>query len=234
MPGPQLLLFDLDATLIRTGGAGLRAMNRAFLEVMDWPDALGRISPAGRTDPSIAREISRKIRGRDMTPAELDRFFSCYLELLPAELAQADDYQVLPGIEEFLEQAAGKPELILGLGTGNLEAGARIKLEPAKLNRYFAFGGFGSDTEDRPTLLRIAVERAQARRGQTLSPWQVVVIGDTPHDIHAGRAIQARTLAVATGPFSTEQLAAHQPDLAVADFTETGKVRAFLGFSKTE
>lgn len=228
MPTTQLLLFDLDATLVRTGGAGMRAMNRAFLEVMEWPDALGRISPAGRTDPSIAREISMKLRGQDMTPAELDRCFTRYLELLPVELSQAKNYRVLPGIAEFLELASRRPEYILGLGTGNLEPGARIKLEPAQLNHYFTFGGFGSDAEDRPALLRVAVERAQARTGLKLSPQQVVVIGDTPHDVHAGRAIQARTLAVATGPFTVEQLSACEPDLAIADFTATESLHAML------
>jgi phosphoglycolate phosphatase len=216
----NLLLFDVDATLVRTGGAGLRAMDRAFDKIMHWPGALEKISPAGRTDPSIAHEISRIQRGCNMSPEELESVFNCYLEYLAEELENAPGYRVLPGIEKFLEKISQAPDFLLGLGTGNLEAGARLKLKPAGLNRFFNFGGFGSDAEQRPEVLQIGVKQAQAFSGQTIAPGQVLVIGDTQHDVQAGQAIGARTLAVATGPYSVKELQAFQPDWVIQDFTE--------------
>jgi len=223
-----LLLFDLDATLVRTGGAGMRAMNQAFAEIMNWPNALAEISPAGRTDPSIAHEISRKHRGHEMTTQELERVFSRYLELLKEKICQTDNYRVLPGIQSFLEGTAGSREYLLGLGTGNLEAGARIKLEPAKLNRFFSFGGFGSDAVERADILRIAIQRAEANVQMKITSEQVVVIGDTPHDVEAGKTIGAKTIAVATGPYTAHQLAVFEPDLVLADFREKSALDAFF------
>ncbi|MBN1595118.1 HAD hydrolase-like protein [candidate division FCPU426 bacterium] len=222
-----LFLFDVDATLIRTGGVGLRVMSRAFEEIMGWQDALAGISMAGRTDPSIAQEVSRQRRGKDMTAPELETVWARYLELLRQQLQEADTYRVLPGIPEFLRKISGQAGFALGLGTGNLEAGARIKLERADLNKYFPFGGFGSDAVERAEVLRIGVSRGERYLGRSLTNRQIVIVGDTPHDIAAGKELAARTLAVATGPYSLEQLAAFQPDLAIQDFTDQTAVDAF-------
>lgn len=229
MPAPAFWLFDLDGTLVRTGGAGMQAMEQAFVEVMGWQDPLAGISPAGRTDPSIAHEISHKFRGCSMAPEELERVFGRYLELLEQTLAAAPEFRVLPGIREFLEQAQTWPDTWLGLGTGNLETGARLKLERGGLAGFFRFGGYGSDAENRVEMLRVAVRRGEALRGGRLRPAdRVIVVGDTPHDVAAGMAIGALTLAVATGPYTQAQLAASGAQLVLKDFTEQERLRAWL------
>jgi phosphoglycolate phosphatase len=229
MPANAMWLFDLDGTLLRTGGAGMQAMEQAFVEVMGWQDPLAGVSPAGRTDPSIAHEISWKFRGHDMSPAELQRVFDRYLERLGQALATAPGFRVLPGIREFLEQARAWPDTQLGLGTGNLEPGACLKLEQAGLKEYFSFGGFGSDAVDRVQLLRVAVARGSALLGRPVPSRQVIVVGDTPHDVAAGLALGARTVAVATGPYSQAQLAASGAGVVLADFTEQDKLLTWLG-----
>jgi phosphoglycolate phosphatase-like HAD superfamily hydrolase len=225
MPETILWLFDLDGTLIRTHGAGVRAMNRAFLEIMGWQEALAEISPAGLTDPIIAHRISRIKRGA--LADEMQRVFELYLKHLEAEMSIAD-YEVMPGITPFLEEQVDVPNVMLGLGTGNLEAGARLKLEPAGLNRFFPFGGFGSDARERSELLSIGVAKAGNLVGARIPAERIIVVGDTPHDINAGRAIGARTLAVATGPFSQAELMKYQPDLTIEDFTEEEAVKNFI------
>ncbi len=227
MSEPILWLFDLDGTLIRTHGTGVRAMNRAFLEIMGWHDALAEISPAGLTDPIIAHRISRIKRGSDMLADEMDMVFKLYLEYLEAGMRDMN-YEVMPGIVKFLEEQVGVPNVMLGLGTGNLEAGARLKLEPAGLNRFFPFGGFGSDARERSELLSIGAARAESLAGTRIRTERIIVVGDTPHDISAGRTIGARTLAVATGPYSQAELAKYQPDLAIKDFSEVEAVRKFF------
>ncbi len=225
-----LLLFDLDATLVRTGGIGMQAMNQAYEELMGWPNALNEISPAGRTDISIAHELSNKHRSHDMAPAELDNVFNRYLKLLEVKIKTAENYRVLPGIREFLEKSEAHPDYVLGLGTGNLERGSHIKLERGDLNRFFPFGGFGSDAVLRPDVLRIGIERGEAYLECAIPREQVVVIGDTHHDITAGKQLGTKTIGVATGPYSVEQLAEHEPDLAIQDFSDTVSLDKFFNF----
>jgi len=225
---PILFLFDLDATLVRTGGAGMLAMNQAFTEYFGWQDALSHISPAGRTDTSIAHELSNKYQGRDMAEDEMGNGFARYLGLLVEKLETAKNFRVLPGIRAFLEKAQAQKDYVLALGTGNLEQGARIKLEPPDLNRFFPFGGFGSEAVVRSELLRIAVARAEDATCQKISMERVLVIGDTQHDIRAGKEIGARTVGVATGPYTTRQLSEHQPDLVLENFTQILELDRFL------
>lgn len=228
MDGEVVLLFDIDATLIRTHGAGMRAMERAFQEVMGWDDLLSRVSPAGMTDPAIADALSRTYRGYAMTPEEKEKVFATYLDYLQQEVDASRDMEVLPGIRAFLEEASQDSQLLLGLGTGNLEAGAKIKLSRAELNHYFVFGGFGSDALLRPEVLAAAVKKAEVLLERSIAPQEVLVIGDTPHDIRAGKAIGAHTVAVATGPFTVEQLAAFQPTLVLRDFSHADEVKALI------
>jgi phosphoglycolate phosphatase-like HAD superfamily hydrolase len=198
----------------------MRAMSQGYLEAMGWPDALSGISLAGMTDTGIAHMISRQRRNCEMAPEEMEKIFEAYLRCLEAELATCTDYEVLPGIQRFLETQQGKPDLVMGLGTGNLEKGARLKLERGGLNRFFPFGGYGSDSWDRAEVLRTAVRKAEGFCGESFSPERIVVIGDTPHDIRAGRAIGSRTLAVATGPYTPDELRACRPDWVVRNFEE--------------
>jgi phosphoglycolate phosphatase len=228
MSAPLVLLFDLDGTLVRTGGAGVRAFERGFGEALGWTRALEGLSMAGRTDPGIAQAAAVRRIGRELTGTELEAVFARYLACLPEELAAAPDYRVLPGIREFLEAHRDDPQTRLGLGTGNLETGARIKLERGGLDGYFTFGGYGSDARERPEVLRAAVRRAAERLGVRVTPERVVVIGDTPLDAAAGRAIGARTLCVATGPFDPAALAAGGADVVVQDFSAAAAVDAAL------
>lgn len=216
----RLLLFDIDGTLIRTDKAGMRAFNRGFFETLGWPDALSRISPAGMTDLGIARQVAMRFQGRPLTDAQTQAVFRRYLECLPDELRNSAGYRVLPGIAEFLEQQSRRPGVLLGLGTGNLESGARIKLDHGGLNPYFAFGGFGSDAEERTEVLRVAVQRAEKLSGQAWPLERVLVIGDTPLDVAAGKALGARTVGVATGPFRKEELLAAGADDALETFAD--------------
>ena len=218
---PLLLLFDVDGTLIRTEGAGVRAFNRGFFDVLGWENALGTFSPAGMTDVAIAHRVARWFRGNDLEPEEMQRVFDRYLELLPGELAGAGGYRVLSGIQPFLEKYSQRDDILIGLGTGNLERGARLKLRPGGIEPFFKFGGYGSDAVNRAELLEVGIRRGEALAGFSVPRARVVVIGDTPLDIEAGRAVGAKTLAVATGPFKAGELQAHSPDAVVGGFDET-------------
>lgn len=218
----RILLFDLDGTLLLTGGAGLRALDRAFRELHGLQEAGRGIPFRGRTDLSIIRDIvERKLR-RPIQPNEAGAICAHYLRYLEEEVERSATYRVLPGVPELLTLLAARGDCLLGLGTGNIETGARIKLARADLNRFFAFGGFGSDAEDRVEVLRRGVARGQARRarGGADGPAQVVVIGDTHLDVESGRALGARTVAVATGGESPAALAEAGPDLLLADLTD--------------
>lgn len=219
-----LLLFDVDATLIRTHGAGMRAMSRAFLEEMGWDDIFSTITPAGMMDPAIAEALSQHHRKVSITAEEKDRVFKKYLLYLEDDCQASADVEALPGIRSFLESAMQHSDILLGLGTGNLEEGAKIKLRHVGIDHFFNFGGYGTDGHVRADLLATAVKRAEARLGTSLASDQVVVIGDTEHDVLAGKAIGAHTIAVATGPYSEQELAKYQPDLTLPDFSDHAPV----------
>jgi len=222
MKSPLVLLFDVDGTLVRTNGAGVRAFNRGFMDVMGWENALGTFSQAGMTDMAIAHRVARWFRGTQLEPAEMERVFARYLELLPEELTGAGSgFRVLPGIQAFLEKYSQRGDILIGLGTGNLERGAELKLKFGGIDTFFKFGGFGSDALNRDELLRVGLGRAAKLAGETLLPERVVVIGDTPLDVAAGQALGTKTLAVATGPFKVGELQAASPHAVVADFAQT-------------
>lgn len=217
---PKLLLFDLDGTLVSTGGAGLKALDRAFEELHGLKRAMRGISPAGKTDPLIVREIFEKKLERRPLLEELSAVCGAYLEFLPEEIGRSQDYRVMEGIPPLLEKLKGREDVVLALGTGNLEKGARIKLEPSGLNKYFPFGGFGSDAEVRAEVLRAGVRRAEAQAGRPFLLKDVLVIGDTILDVQAGKAIGAVTVAVACGHGKCEDLYAAEPDIYMDDFQD--------------
>ncbi len=223
----KLLLFDIDLTLISTGGAGLRALDRACLEHLRIPKAMDGIRPHGKTDPAIVREIFRVRLGTHTPPnGEIHKILESYLHYLKDEVRFSPAYRVLPGILSVLEETGARTDAVLGLATGNIEAGARIKLEPGGLNRFFPFGGFGSDSEDRTELVRIGAAKAVKRIGTAFANSDVFVIGDTPLDIAAGRAAGFQTIGVATGSDSVEQLLAAGATMAVPDL-EQGREQFF-------
>ncbi len=151
----KLFLFDLDGTLVSTGGAGIRALDLTFEKMFGQKNMTATCSPQGKTDPAIFREIIHAHMGRDMSTAELAQITSAYLRYLSIEVRYAKDYRILPGVEKFLDHLITRGDILLGLGTGNLEAGARLKLQRSQLNPYFPFGGFGSDAEARFQVLRL-------------------------------------------------------------------------------
>jgi phosphoglycolate phosphatase len=217
----KLLLFDVDATLVLTGGAGLRALNRAFQRLYSVADAMDDIAPQGKTDPAIVREIFHKnVPGHAANAELISNVLESYIEFLKEEVAQSDSYQVLPGISEILNAMSGREGVLLGLATGNVETGARIKLQRGDLNRFFSFGGYGSDAEDRVLLVRRAVENAYLHHGRLVDGQDTFVIGDTPLDIIAGGSAGCRTVGVATGQYSAQQLGEAGADLVIANFRD--------------
>jgi phosphoglycolate phosphatase len=215
----MLYLFDIDGTLMLSGGAGMRALRRAFARRHGVADGTAGIHPDGKTDPLIVTEMFRVHLGREPAGPEIPTLLAEYEGLLEAELRAAPTAGVLPGVRPLLAEleARGEP---MGLCTGNSETGARIKLEHVELWRFFPFGGFGSDDIDRPRIVRVALQRARAACGRDFAPDEVLVVGDTPRDIAAARAVGVRVAAVATGPHSRTALQAHQPDLLFATLEE--------------
>ena len=221
----KLLLFDVDGTLILSGGAGIRSVDRAFLSLFGVSGAMSRCHPDGKTDPAIFREVARATLARDLSPAEMEAVKAAYLGALREEIRDSPGYRIMPGVPDLLGRLAREGRFLMALATGNLEEGARLKLEPADLNRYFDTGGFGSDDEDRPRLVRAAVRRAASASSGEIPDEDVYVIGDTPHDITAARKAGVRCIAVATGSSPAAALALHEPDAVLEDLSDAA---AFL------
>ena len=227
MPRTRLLLFDIDGTLMLTGGAGARALTRAFHEVFGLVDALVGVRLHGQTDPQIVTDTLAKA-GRTGSEDELARIRALYLEYLGHEIRAAEKARVLPGVLGLLEHLAGIPHVKLALLTGNIEPGARIKLSRFDLNRYFACGGFGSDSHLRRALVPIALDRARTHFGIEVDPADAVVIGDTEKDVDCGRAAGARTLAVATGGATEAVLHEAGADVVVPTLEDTHRIAEML------
>jgi phosphoglycolate phosphatase-like HAD superfamily hydrolase len=210
------MLFDVDGTLLLSGGAGALALNDAFLSLFGVPNAMSRVHPHGKTDPAICQEMFMTYFGREAGEEELARLMEVYLEMLPARVESSRNYHIMPGFPGVLDALAAREDVLLGLGTGNFEQGARIKLARGGLNAYFPFGGFGCDSADRPSLLEAGFRRGEARvrPGAEVVRW---VVGDTWRDVRAGRACGARIVAVATGGDTLHDLAFAAPDHLFAD-----------------
>ncbi len=215
----RLFLFDLDGTLVSTGGAGTRALAKAFSALHNISDAQDVIDPSGKTDHAIFREILKKSKNAEMSIDDISRLSQLYLLHLEQEMKTAA-VKIMAGALEFVKKTAQRPNIVSGLGTGNLERGARLKLEPVGLNAYFSFGGFGSDAEDRAEMLRIGRRRGEDAAREKISDSNVWVIGDTPLDVAAARRSGFRVAAVATGRTSYDALKATKPDFVFHDLSE--------------
>jgi phosphoglycolate phosphatase len=207
MAANKLVLFDIDGTLVLTGGAGMRAMNRACEDLVGHQSALTGIQVAGRTDWIILDDVLRK-HGRALDEALLDELRRRYVGHLREEIDVRGTgvKAVMPGIRELLDALARRDEVALGLLTGNFVEGAQIKLEYFDLWKYFRCGAFGDDASDRNALVPIAVRRARELGVADVTPDRVVVVGDTPHDIACALAAGSLPVGVATGSYSTQQL----------------------------
>lgn len=215
----KLLLWDIDGTLITTQRAGRRALGAALKIIFNIQSELDFLDMAGRTDPYILGEIGRHF-GLTLTEKNQHDFYETYFSLLQSELVACGSY-THPGIVEVLETARLRPDIAQGLLTGNLERGAKIKLAQFEIWRYFEFGAYGNDSAIRNDLGPYAISRAQKLHGVHFKPDDIFVIGDTPHDIACGKAIGAKTIAVATGGHSLEELTACQPTAVLADLSDT-------------
>lgn len=224
------LLFDLDGTLADTGGAGKAALGPAMLEVYGETGPIDSFDFHGRTDPEIVRGLLAAAGRSDAdVDSGLQRLWHVYLGRLADELDnRGDGTAPLAGVIELLDTLEADDRFACGLVTGNLEAGARLKLAAVGCADRFSFGGYGSDAEDRNALPPVALRRATHRYGRHFDASEAVVIGDTPADIRCARASGARVLAVATGRHSEAELAAHRPDALMADLADRDRVLEFL------
>lgn len=219
--GPRAVLFDIDGTLLVTGGAGAAAWQRAFEELHGVEANIDEHTDAGMTDPEIAAIVFREVLGREGTGAERAQAIGCYLKHLPDAVAESEGYRVMPGIEELLDRLIDGG-LLLGLVTGNVEAAAHIKLARGHLNRFFSFGGYGSDSADRVEVTKAALQRAALVSGGTLADGACIAVGDTPRDVKAGHGAGIKVVGVATGSYKVKQLSEANADWAVPDVTAGG------------
>ena len=201
----RAVLFDIDGTLLVTGGAGGVAWQRAFGELHGIEANISEHTDAGMTDPEIAAIVFREVIGREGTPEERAKAIGCYLKHLPGTVAESPGYRVMPGVEEKLDQLIDGGHL-LGLVTGNIEAAAHIKLARSHLNRFFSFGGYGSDSPDRTEVTKAALRRGELVSGGTLAGGACIVVGDTPRDVRAGHGAGVRVVGVATGSYGVDEL----------------------------
>lgn len=215
----KLILFDLDGTILLSGGAGARAVNRACKKIHGIEDVMDRIMPDGKTDKAILREIFRAIE-KDFSPDQVNGLFKEYLIFLKEEVTNSTEYRVMPGIPELIGALYERDNIIIGIATGNIEEAALIKLERSGLSHYFKFGGFGSDFENREELIRIAIERGEKFLNYERKFERVFVIGDTPLDVIHARAAGAKTVAVATGSYSVSDLERCNPDYLFENFSD--------------
>jgi phosphoglycolate phosphatase-like HAD superfamily hydrolase len=227
-----IVLFDVDQTLLYSGGAGGLAMRRAFERLYGVQDGFRQVEFSGRTDWAILRDALRLhglLDGQDEAAFRrgLTRFQQTYVQLLPETLREVDGGRVMPGVPALLEALAARDDVRLGLATGNFRDSCFLKLRHFRLDCYFIDGGFGDDSEDRAEVVRLAIARVGDASHDPRSVW---VVGDTPRDIAAAHANRARALGVATGSCSVEELRAAGADLAMADLSQTADLlRALVG-----
>ena len=225
----RLVLFDVDGTILTARGAGRRALAAALNEVYGTAGDIERYDLRGRTDPRIVFDLMEGAGlSRPAVRERLDDCFEAYTRGLAAEVGDGSGVVTLPGIADLVRRLDDAPEALVGLLTGNIEAGARIKLGPTGLQPYFRLGAYGSDHLDRRQLPSLAARRAEALTGHSFRPEQVLVIGDTPHDIECARHFGAVAVAVATGLYRRDELEASSPDLLFSDFSDVESALAKL------
>jgi phosphoglycolate phosphatase len=218
------LLFDIDGTLLSSGGAGKAAMEAALLREFQISAVAVQVPYSGRTDLAITRDLLRG-HGVEPTPVNYRRLHDAYLKNLPTYLASHEGC-VLPGVSELLTALGSCPDVAVGLLTGNIAAGARVKLGHYGLDGHFAFGGYGDQHWERDDVAREALTVAERHLNGRLKRDQVWVIGDTPLDVRCARAIGAKALAVATGWHPLDELAECGPDWLLEDLSDVPELLA--------
>jgi phosphoglycolate phosphatase len=216
-PRTQAILFDIDGTLIESGGSSDRAWHRAFEELQGVDVQISKVTGKGVPDPAVGRQAFEAVVGREPSDEEMAKLMAKRLQYLPEEVDNSDGYRVMPGTEELLDRLIDQG-VLLGLVTGNVEAAAHIKLARANLNRFFSFGGYGSDSPDRGELTKKSLERGGVVFGAPLDAARCFSIGDTPRDVDAGHFAGIRVTGVATGKYSVEELTDAGADSAIESF----------------
>src|SRR5881398_2854709 len=224
----RLLLFDIDGTLIHSGGAGVEALKLALTERFDITDDLHDIEIAGMTDSGIVVSILKKHK-IPPTTENVSAFLDSYVHFLSSELPRRKG-KLLPGVLELLQRLKSRPHLLLALLTGNVSRGAQLKLEHYGVWHFFEFGAFADDHQDRNQLGSFALARAKEKHGREFSAAEIDVIGDTPRDIACGKALGARTIAVATGTWSRDELAKYHPNFLIGDLSNVKGIIDTLGW----
>jgi phosphoglycolate phosphatase len=215
----RAVLFDIDGTLISSGGASDRAWKRAFEELQGVEVDVPAVTGTGVPDPEVGRVVFQKAIGREPTEEEAEALMRRRLDHLPEEVESSPGFVVKDGVVELLERLI-EDGIMLGLTTGNVEEAAHIKLARPNLNRYFAFGGYGSDSPDRTELTRMALERGEFVSGHTLDRDRTFACGDTPRDVDAGHGAGIRVVGVATGEYTAEELIEAGADAAIHSLVE--------------
>jgi phosphoglycolate phosphatase len=215
----RAVLFDIDGTLISSGGASDRAWKRAFEELQGVEVDIPAVTGKGVPDPEVGRVVFEKAIGREPTEEEAEALMRRRLDHLPEEVESSPGFVVKDGVVELLERLI-EEGIMLGLTTGNVEEAAHIKLSRPNLNRYFAFGGYGSDSPDRTELTRMALERGEFVSGHTLDRDRTFACGDTPRDVDAGHGAGIRVVGVATGEYTAEELIEAGADAAIHSLVE--------------
>ena len=229
----KLVLFDLDGTLVNAGGAGRTSLRKAIKELYGVEPEFEHSLISGRTDLdnfSIVYSLIKK--GKKPTAAEMKKMKAKYLEILPTEVhavVRCKKYDLVPGVEKFLKMLAKDKDVILGLGTGNLEEGAKIKLEPSKLGSYFTVGGYGEDGQTREEMLQAAVKRAEKKFKTKLEPDQVYVIGDTHRDICAAKNCGFHSAVLTNGFGDAQKIQRAAAELETKDFNDLTTFCVSLG-----
>ncbi|MDA8080237.1 MAG: HAD family hydrolase [Actinomycetota bacterium] len=217
--GPVAILFDIDGTLITSGGAGTRAWALAFDEVYGVKVDISQFSDLGMTDPEVAVRSFEAVLGRKPQPKELVSILERHVHYLAQTVESSERYKVLDGAEELLTDLIGRGYM-LGLVSGNSEKGAHIKLSRANLNRFFSFGGFGSDSADRSELTKTALQRAELAFGRQIALPQFLSVGDTARDVEAAHAVGIKCVGVATSKFTKQDLLDAGADYVIGSLRE--------------
>ena len=222
----KILLFDIDGTLLLTGGVGKIAFEKTFEEVFGISEAWGDLRPDGKTDPILIDEIVTRCLKRSSMREEYDRIGELYLKYFRQDIEKADRFRLLPGVSKLLDELSLPDKYLLGIATGNFEEAAWLKLERGSIKKYFQFGGFGSDFSERLKLTAVALERGKKILGRAISNSDIYVIGDTPYDIAVGKKLGVQTIAVGTGSHTKADLAECNPDYYLDELTNPSE---FLG-----
>lgn len=213
------VIFDVDGTLLSTGGAGGRSWDAASSRLYGRPADITEFTDTGMTDPEVATEVFKYVHDREPTAEQLAELISTYLWFIPDMVQGSEGYEVLPGARETLERL-NEQGMPVGIVTGAVEASCHVKLGRGQLNALLQFGGFGSDAPARPDIVRAAMAKAGRFVGRELEPGECLIVGDTPKDVEAAQAVGCPSLAVASHKYTREQLAEADPTHLIDALTE--------------